>query len=134
MTKEDYMKLSKERLAELLVERDSKPAIPIAIEAPRLSCYETARTKAVVELGQSTPQQILNNMTLKEYLTLIVDEEVRVELEIETEGEDDYLYKSFWLSDFRIGYRSEYSDWTVGGVSFIPEKDSRAEISIHITP
>lgn len=72
-------------------------------------------------------------MTLKEYLSLIVDEEVRVELEIETEGEDDYLYASFWLSDFRIGYRSEYSDWTVKSVSFIPEKDSRAEISIHIT-
>lgn len=27
MTKEDYMKLSKERLAELLVERDNKPYI-----------------------------------------------------------------------------------------------------------
>lgn len=29
MTKEDYMKLSKERLAELLVERDREPAISI---------------------------------------------------------------------------------------------------------
>lgn len=29
MTKEDYMKLSKERLAELLVERDREPAITI---------------------------------------------------------------------------------------------------------
>lgn len=71
-------------------------------------------------------------MTLKEYLSLIFDEEVRVELEIETKGEDDYLYASFWLSDFRIGYRSEYSDWAVDGVSFIPKKDKIAEISIHI--
>ena len=73
-------------------------------------------------------------MTLKEYLRLIVDDDVRIEIEIETDGEDDYQYKSFWLSDFREGFRSEYSDWTVNSVSFIPEKDSRAEISIHITP
>lgn len=72
-------------------------------------------------------------MTLKEYLSLIVDEEVRVELEIETEGEDEYSYKSFWLSDFREGFRSEYSDWTVNGVSLFPEKDRMAEILIHIT-
>jgi len=35
MTKEDYMKLSKERLAELLAERDLKPAIPISFPG----CY-----------------------------------------------------------------------------------------------
>ena len=40
MTKEDYMKLSKERLAELLVERDSTPVIPISIGTYRPSCYE----------------------------------------------------------------------------------------------
>jgi hypothetical protein len=39
MTKEDYMKLSKERLAELLVERDSKPVIPISIETYCPPCY-----------------------------------------------------------------------------------------------
>jgi hypothetical protein len=39
MTKEDYMKLSKERLAELLAERDSKPIIPIPIGASRPGCY-----------------------------------------------------------------------------------------------
>jgi hypothetical protein len=70
-------------------------------------------------------------MTLKEYLSLIVDEDVRVELEIETEGEDDYQYKSFWLSDFREGSCSEYSEWTVESVSFMPE-DNCAEISIQI--
>lgn len=72
-------------------------------------------------------------MTLKEYLSLIRDEDVRIELEIDIEEERDYLYTSFWLSDFRIGYRSEYSDWTVKSVSFFPEKDRMAEISIHIT-
>ena len=40
MTKEDYMKLSKERLAELLVERDSQHIIPMIVESPRLSCFE----------------------------------------------------------------------------------------------
>ena len=40
MTKEDYMKLSKERLAELLAERDSKPVIPISIGTYHPSCYE----------------------------------------------------------------------------------------------
>lgn len=40
MTKEDYMKLSKERLAELLAERDSMPAVPVVIGSPQLSCYE----------------------------------------------------------------------------------------------
>ena len=40
MKKEDYMKLTKERLAELLAERDSQPVIPTIIESPRLSCFE----------------------------------------------------------------------------------------------
>ena len=39
MTKEDYMKLSKEKLAELLVERDREPAITMPY-TPRLQCYE----------------------------------------------------------------------------------------------
>lgn len=38
-------------------------------------------------------------MTLQELLSLIQDEEARIELEID-EGED-YQYKSFWISDFR---------------------------------
>ena len=44
MTKEDYMKLSKERLAELLAERDNEPwFIPYlftpVIQQTQLSCY-----------------------------------------------------------------------------------------------
>lgn len=40
MTKEDYMKLSKERLAELLAGRDSQLVTPTIVESPRLSCFE----------------------------------------------------------------------------------------------
>lgn len=40
MTKEDYMRLPKERLAELLVERDLKPIIPIYVGASHPFCYE----------------------------------------------------------------------------------------------
>ena len=43
MTKEDYMLLPKERLAELLVERDKsvQPLIRIMpTDSPRLQCYE----------------------------------------------------------------------------------------------
>lgn len=71
-------------------------------------------------------------MTLKEYLSLIADEEVRIELELDIETENDYLYKSFWLSDFRTGYLSEYSEWTVEAV-FCVTNDS-ADLSIQIKP
>lgn len=43
LTKEDYMKLSKERLAELLVERDREPALTIPIVA-NPKCYEPGGT------------------------------------------------------------------------------------------
>ena len=34
LTKEDYMRLPKERLAELLVERDAMETMPIVVPAP----------------------------------------------------------------------------------------------------
>ena len=71
-------------------------------------------------------------ITLNEYLSLIVDEDIRVELEIY--GEDDYYsHESFWLSDFRVGLHSDYSEWAVVYVSFMPD-DSSAEILIQIKP
>lgn len=70
-------------------------------------------------------------MTLKEYLSLIADEEARIELELDIETEDDYSYKSFWLSDFRAGCYSEYSEWTVECVSFA---DDSADLLIQIKP
>ena len=43
LTKEDYMKLPKERLAELLMERDREPALTIPIVA-NPKCYEPGGT------------------------------------------------------------------------------------------
>lgn len=77
-------------------------------------------------------------MTLKEYLSLIRDEDVRIELEIDIEEERDYLYTTFWLSDFRDGIRYgkthclDYAEWTVESVSFIPMMDDSAEFLIQI--
>ena len=39
LTKEDYMRLSKERLAELLVERDNEVTEPIIVPAPNTAPY-----------------------------------------------------------------------------------------------
>lgn len=77
-------------------------------------------------------------MTLKEYLSFIRDEDVRIELELDIEKERDYSYFSFWLSDFRDGIRYgkthclDYAKWTVESVSFIPIMDDSAEFLIQI--
>lgn len=45
MTKEDYMRLPKERLAEMLVARDNQPTLSyIPFQSPRLQCYEEGGT------------------------------------------------------------------------------------------
>ena len=46
MTKEDYMHLPKERLAELLAERDKsmQPLIKMPMDSPRLQCCEPGGT------------------------------------------------------------------------------------------
>lgn len=38
-------------------------------------------------------------MKLEDFLSLVQDEEARIELEID--DEEDYQYHHFWLSDFR---------------------------------
>lgn len=84
-------------------------------------------------------------MTLKEYLSFIRDEDVRIELELDVENEKDYSYFSFWLSDFRSGiryggirYRNpcslDYAKWTVESISFIPIMDDYADFLIQIKP
>lgn len=79
-------------------------------------------------------------MTLKDYLSFIRDEEVRIELELDIEKERDYSYISFWLSDFRKGIRYgkthclDYAKWTVESISFIPIMDNNAEFLIQIKP
>ena len=75
-------------------------------------------------------------MTLKEYLSFIRDEDVRIELELIIEKERKYSYISFWLSDFRSGISHclDYAKWTVESVSFIPIMDDSTEFSIQIKP
>lgn len=71
-------------------------------------------------------------MKLKNFLSLIQDEEARIELEID--DKEDYQYHHFWLSDFRsnLDIVKYYGDYNVDSFSFDPEKETNADISIHI--
>lgn len=71
-------------------------------------------------------------MKLEDFLSLIQDEEVRIELEID--DKEDYQYHHFWLSDFRsnLDIAKYYRDYDVNSFSFDPEKDAHADISIYI--
>ena len=70
-------------------------------------------------------------MILQELLSLIQDEEARIELEIDIEGESDYQYKSFWLSDYRVGTSGQtYKDWAVENISFMPGNNADIMITI----
>lgn len=71
-------------------------------------------------------------MKLKNFLSLIQDEEVRIELEID--DKEDYQYYHFWLSDFHsnINIVKHYIDYDVDSFSFYPEQDANADISIHV--
>lgn len=73
-------------------------------------------------------------MKLKDFLSLIQDEEARIELEIDTK--EDYQYRCFWLSNFReeIATSKYYSDSIVESFSFIPELEDKADIRILIKP
>lgn len=83
-----------------------------------------------------------NNMKLSEFLGFITDEEARIELEIDVESEDDYVYHSFWLSDYRefahlklppISHaEAKYKDCEVTGISFEGVMNDDVEISIQI--
>lgn len=70
-------------------------------------------------------------MKLEDFLSLIQDEEARIELEID--NEEDYQYHHFWLSDFRsnLDIAKYYKDYDVDSFSFEPEKDVYADIRIH---
>ena len=71
-------------------------------------------------------------MKLKDFLSLIQDEEARIELEID--DKKDYQYYYFWLSDFHsnINIVKHYIDYDVDSFSFYPEQDANADISIHV--
>lgn len=74
-------------------------------------------------------------MKLKEFLNLISDEEVRVELEIEEPSVENYIYACFWLSDYRTydDTAKYYCDYVVESFSLSTEYAS-SEIEIHIKP
>ena len=71
-------------------------------------------------------------MKLEDFLFLIQDEEVRIELEID--DEEDYQYHHFWLSDFRsnLDIAKYYSHYDVISFSFELEKERNAQIRIYI--
>lgn len=71
-------------------------------------------------------------MKLEEFLSLIQDEEARIELEID--DEEYYQYHHFWLSDFRsnLGIAKHYRNCDVSCFSFEPEKEENAQIRIYI--
>lgn len=75
-------------------------------------------------------------MILQEFLSLIEDEEARIELEINDSSSDKYKYHHFWLSDFRISgsIAKYYKHYNVSSFSFAPEQENNADIRIFIKP
>ena len=71
-------------------------------------------------------------MKLEDFLSLIQDEEVRIEVEI-NDGTSDYHYLNFWLSDYRssLDIVKYYKDWTVVNISLLT-KEKESEIAICI--
>ena len=41
-------------------------------------------------------------MKLKDFLRLISDDDARIELQLDLDDEDEYLYSHFWLSDYLL--------------------------------
>ena len=72
-------------------------------------------------------------MILKDFLKLIIDEEARIELEIDSKDAEDYSYESFWLSDYRsdLDTAKYYNECEVTGFSFNTEF-SDSDITIEI--
>jgi len=70
-------------------------------------------------------------MILKDFLSFITDEEARIELEIDLNDAKDYIYESFWLSDYRDGYDKQYDDYKVIGFRFSTEF-SDSDITIEV--
>lgn len=77
-------------------------------------------------------------MALQEFLSLIEDEEARIELEIDDDEQlwDGYLHTHFLLSDFRISDDTTkyYKNYRISSFSFEPEVEKNAQIRIRIQP
>lgn len=72
-------------------------------------------------------------MVLQDFLKLITDEEARIELEIDSKEDEDYLYESFWLSDYKCDLDDVkyYDNYEVTGFRFTTEF-SESDITIEI--
>lgn len=72
-------------------------------------------------------------MKLKDFLKYISDEEVRIELEIDEGDGHDYMYESFWFSDYLVnpGKYIKYKKYEIKRISFLTEF-SESEIQIQI--
>ncbi len=72
-------------------------------------------------------------MKLKDFLKYISDEEVRIELEIDEGDDHDYVYESFWFSDYLVnsGKYNKYKKYEIKSISFLTEF-SESEIRIQI--
>ena len=59
-------------------------------------------------------------MILKDFLKLILEEEARIELEIDLKDANVYTYESFWLSDYRcdLGTAKYFNEYEVIGFRF----------------
>ncbi len=77
-------------------------------------------------------------MTLQEFLSLIEEEEARIELEIDDDEQlwDGYVYTDFWLSDFRTSDDTAkyYKNYRIISFSFEPELENNTKIRIRIEP
>ena len=75
-------------------------------------------------------------MTLHDFLTLITDEEARIELEIEFDDDEEYTYSHFWYSDYvtNDSIAKSYRNFKVTGYSFLPRTDNNVDITIEIKP
>ena len=74
-------------------------------------------------------------MKLKDFLTLIHDEEARIELEIDEPDKDKYQYCQFWFSDYitSLDIAKYYSEYQVVSFGFITE-ENHGDIQITIKP
>ena len=74
-------------------------------------------------------------MKLKDFLTLIHNEEARIELEIDEPDKDEYQYYQFWFSDYinSLDIAKYYREYQVVSFGFITE-ENHGDIQITIKP
>ena len=71
-------------------------------------------------------------MKLKDFLKFILQEELRIELEVDDGVKTEFDYKGFWLTDYRSGLDDAkyYDDYEV--VGFVVRDDKDKDLTIQI--